>query len=193
MRGATKVGRAGFTLVEILVTLLLIGLLVGVVLPSVLSQSEKGENQRVIDDVEAIRSATKLFRLDVQRWPGALDQLVVASTGAWSTTNDLSGNAIPGGLLNKWGGPYLELGDLPGDTLVTALGGSVQTAFSTTSWGGTDFLTIQVNHIPQANAEAISELVDGDTDVSSSADSGGRVRWVSGTPNYLLYLAAPIN
>lgn len=178
--------RGGFTLVEILVTLLLIGLLVGVVLPSVISQTSKGENQRVVDDLESIRSATKLFRMDVQRWPRALDQLVAASTGTWYTTNDLNDAAIPNGLLTKWGGPYLELGDLPGDTMLTALGGVVDSAFTTTNWGGTDFLTIYVLNIPNANALEIGELVDGDT-----ATTDGRLRWIAG--DTLLFLATPIN
>lgn len=189
MRVATRrTGRRrdGFTLVEILVTLLLIGLLVGVVLPSVISQTAKGEHQRVVDDLESIRSATKLFRMDVQRWPGALDQLVAASTATWSTTNDLNGTAIPSGLLTKWGGPYLELGDLPGDTMLTALGGVIPSAFVKTTWGGTDFLTIYVLNIPNSNALSIGELVDGDT-----VTTDGRLRWVTG--DTLVFLATPIN
>ncbi len=182
--------RGGFTLVEILVTLLLIGLLVGVVLPSVIGQAEKGEVQRVVDDLEAVRSATKVFRLDVNRWPGALEDLVSQiSTG----DTYLGGGNYNTGQVNKWAGPYLEIGSIPAGGLTTALSGVFRSAFGQSTWGGSTFLTVYVDNIESDQAQTISELVDGDTDVTSGADSGGRVRWAAGSPNYLIYLATPIN
>jgi len=176
---------SGFTLVEVLVTLLLIGLLVGVILPSVIGQSSKGENQRVVDDLQSIRSASKMFRLDVQRWPGRLDQLALAPA-QWTDSTDLMGNTIPGGLLAKWNGPYLERGTVVDPGITTALGGVILMTFDTLYWGGTPFLRVKTDSLQASNIEAISEIVDGDTVTTT-----GRVRFL--TPDTLAYLATPIN
>lgn len=180
-----RVRREGFTLVEVLVTLLLIGLLVGVILPSVIGQSSKGENQRVVDDLQAIRSASKMFRLDVQRWPSRLDQLSNAPV-AWTDSTDLLGNGIPNGLLAKWNGPYLERGEVASPGITTALGGVILMAVDTMYWGGTPFLRIKTDSLQASNVEAISAIVDGDTVTTT-----GRVRFVA--PDTLVFLATPIN
>ncbi len=180
-----RVNRDGFTLVEVLVTLLLIGLLVGVILPSVIGQSSKGENQRVVDDLQAIRSASKMFRLDVQRWPSRLDQLSNAPA-TWADSTDLLGNPIPNGLLGKWNGPYLERGVVSSPGITTALGGVILMAFDTVYWGGTPFLRLKTDSLQAVNAEAISAVVDGDTVTTT-----GRVRFIA--PDTLAFLATPIN
>jgi type II secretion system protein G len=78
MRKRTPGARGGFTLIEVLVTLVLIALLVGVIVPSVINQLGAGEPTRVAQDLEAVRSGVKLFRVDVRRFPHTPEQLVIA-------------------------------------------------------------------------------------------------------------------
>jgi len=182
----------GFTLVEILVTLLLIGLLIAVVVPSVINQAAKGEVSRVAEDLEAVRNAARLFRIDVGRWPGQLQQLVQRPA---SGATDVFGATIPDGLLGRWNGPYLETGTIPAGGLETALGGVLLPALDTLLWGNTAFLGIRVVPIGLEDARRISALLDGDTITDHDSDNAGRVRWHSGggtDPDTLLFLGPPV-
>lgn len=193
--------RDGFTLIEVLVTLVLIALLVGVVLPSVIRQLDRGEPVRITEDLEAVRSAARLFRVDVRRWPGTLEQLVEApaGTGGWHETDDedqanrdINDTKIPEGLRNRWNGPYLEIGQLTaGGTLLIGVGGEVQAAFASVQWGSSNFITAYVDHLTVEQARSISEIIDGHTEISTT-DAGGRVRFDVGADE-LWYLMSPID
>jgi len=69
----------GFTLVEVLVTLVIIGLLIGFVTVSVLPALDKGKTTRVEGDIAAIETALEMYNLDNFRYPTeqeGLDALV---------------------------------------------------------------------------------------------------------------------
>ncbi|GIW51630.1 MAG: hypothetical protein KatS3mg081_0985 [Gemmatimonadales bacterium] len=171
---------AGFTLVELLVVLAILAALVAAILPFVIGQSGEGELQRLVQDVRAVEDAAKTFRLNVGRWPGKLTHLVVKPT---SSETDAFGNTYPSGLLNRWSGPYLERGTLPGDTLPTAFGGVFLAQLDTLTWGSAVFVRTRVKAIPIERTREVSELIDGDT---STTD--GRVRAKADT---LIYLISP--
>lgn len=177
--------RSGFSLLEILVALVLIGLLVGTLLPSVMGQMGRGELNRVVEDLRSVENGAKAFRVDVNRWPGDLEDLVVAitSTAADST---LEGSPYPPGLASRWGGPYLEgLSLANGDSLSTAVGGWIADDFGTASMSGATYLTVTLTGLDSATARSINNELDRDT-----AMAAGRVRFASGV---LTYLAVPTN
>ena len=68
-----KVSQAGFSLIELLVVLVILGLLVSVVAPNVLDQADKARVQKVYADFSAIETALKsidwiiLFTLPANR------------------------------------------------------------------------------------------------------------------------------
>lgn len=186
----------GFTLLEILVALVLIGLLAGVLVPTVVNQLSRGETDRVMEDLQSIETAMKAFRVDVQRWPMQIRHLAVAPTAAApdSALTAAGGALYPAGLVSKWRGPYLERGSIPGDTLATAAGGVILGGrITATTWGGTSFATIKTKGITQTDARAIRLVVDGDTAVGNTpyaASMTGKVRWAS--PDTLVYLMSPL-
>jgi len=183
--------RTGFTLLEILVALTLIGLLAGALVPTVLNQLGKGESNRFVEDLRSVGEATKSFRADVSRWPSGVTQLVQApATGQ----QDLNGATLPAAGLSRWGGPYLERSSLQaGGALPTAAGATIQGNFQRVTWSGTPYLALRVAGVTQAQGRAVSLVVDGDTIVGNSAtrDTTSAVRWLSG--DTLVYLVAPVN
>ena len=182
----------GFTLLEILVALVLIGLLAGVLVPTVTNQLSRGEAGRVAEDLGGIEAATKAFRVDVQRWPLHVRHLAVQPTAA-APDSVFGGGLYPANLISRWRGPYLEKGSIPGDTLPTAAGGVILGRFLPITWGATSFISVRTKGITQANARAVRLILDGDTAVgntSSSASTIGRVRWLTG--DTMIYLISPV-
>lgn len=187
--------RAGFTLIEVLVTLVLIALLVGVIVPSVINQLESGEPTRIAQDLESVRSATKLFRVDVKRFPGTPEQLVIGPA-SWADSTDYTGSAIPTPLVDSWNGPYLEMGSLVDggadvDTMQIALGIQADATFSTGTYSGNNWLTLGFSNITASQTQQVSGVIDGDT-ITANDDTGGRVRW-DGVGSQMLYFIVPVN
>ena len=90
----------GFTLLELLVVIVIIGLLAGYVAPRYFAQVGKSEIQVAKAQIDSFEKALDQFRLDNRRYPTpeeGLAALVEKPSGA------------PG-----WGGPYLKKG-VPAD------------------------------------------------------------------------------
>lgn len=94
-------GSAGFTLIEMLVVLVIIGLVMGLVGPQVLNYLTDARSKAARLQIEAFGSALDLYFLDVGRYPPANEGL----------------NALvrrPSGV-EVWNGPYLKGGAVPPD------------------------------------------------------------------------------
>lgn len=94
---------AGFTLLEMLIVLAIIGLLVALVGPRLLARLDTSKVQTTETQVRMLRTALDTLRLDVGRYPTTDEGLALLMT---TPTNPE--------LKAKWQGPYLE-GDLPND------------------------------------------------------------------------------
>ncbi|WP_448676319.1 type II secretion system major pseudopilin GspG [Delftia acidovorans] len=91
----------GFTLIELMVVLVIIGVLAALIVPNVLDRADDARVTAARTDITNISQALKLYRLDNQRYPTAeqgLQALIVRPTS--------------GPLPNNWK-PYLE--KLPND------------------------------------------------------------------------------
>ena len=99
----------GFTLIEIMVVIVILGVLAALVVPSVLSRTDDARNVAAKSDLAAIRQALKLYRLDNQRYPSTEQGLNALVTKPIDPP--LPPNWKPGGYLEKlprdpWGHPY---------------------------------------------------------------------------------------
>jgi prepilin-type N-terminal cleavage/methylation domain-containing protein len=61
--------QAGFTLVELIVVVIIIGLLAGLVVPQFIRQEEKATAKAAKAQIELFGTALDTFRLDVGRYP----------------------------------------------------------------------------------------------------------------------------
>jgi general secretion pathway protein G len=116
----------GFTLIEIMVVIVILGVLAALVVPRVLDRPDEARIVAAKSDVAAIMQALKLYRLDNQRYPTA-DQGLGALV-ARPATEPLPPNWKPNGYLDKlrndpWGRPYQYLNPgLKGEVDVYSLG-----------------------------------------------------------------------
>ncbi|MCZ6828357.1 MAG: type II secretion system major pseudopilin GspG [Gammaproteobacteria bacterium] len=102
----------GFSLVEILVVLVILGLLVSVVAPTVLNQADDARVQKVYADFANIGTALKLYRLDNFVYPSSeqgLEALVERSTLDPEPRNFKSGGYLERLPVDPWGRHYLYL------------------------------------------------------------------------------------
>ena len=96
---------AGFTLIELMVVIVILGLLAGLILPRFMGQSDTAKQQAARTQMSLLESALKMYKLDNGSYPTTeqgLKALVEAPT---------SGN-----LPKNWRkGGYLEKGKVPKD------------------------------------------------------------------------------
>ena len=59
----------GFTLLELMVVITIIGLLVAIIAPNILSSQDKAMKQKAIADISNLEQALDLYRLDNYRYP----------------------------------------------------------------------------------------------------------------------------
>ena len=102
-----SVGKArGFTLLELLVVVAIIGLLVGYVAPRYFSQVGKSEVTSVRAQIDGFEKALDTYRLDVGRYPTTeqgLNALVAKPADALKWNGPYLRKAVP---LDPWGNPY---------------------------------------------------------------------------------------
>jgi general secretion pathway protein G len=98
---AAAAAEAGFTLVEMLVVLAIIGLIVGLVAPRVFNQLSGAKVRTAHVQIESFKNAIDLFFLDVGRYP--------------STAEGLAALVIRPANSATWNGPYLKSAAVPKD------------------------------------------------------------------------------
>lgn len=105
--GARRRREEGFTLVEVMVVIVIIGLLATVVLINVMPSQDKAMTTKARTDIATIEQAMEMYRLDNFTYPtgsGGLQALVTPPPGGGAGYR-------PGGYLKRipndpWGRPY---------------------------------------------------------------------------------------
>jgi general secretion pathway protein G len=103
-------GRAGgFTLIEVMVVIVILGILAALVVPRVLDRPDEARVVAARQDIAALMQGLKLYRLDNQRYP-TTDQGLQALV-ARPTLEPVPQNWKPNGYLERlpkdpWGNPY---------------------------------------------------------------------------------------
>ncbi len=95
----------GFTLIELMVVIVILGILAGLIVPRIMSRPEEARQAKARMQIESLETALKLYKLDNGSYPSTeqgLQALVEAPT--------------VGNLPRKWReGGYLEKGKVPKD------------------------------------------------------------------------------
>jgi general secretion pathway protein G len=104
----------GFTLIEILVVIVILGILAGLIIPRIMGRPEEARRMKARVQIESIETALKLYKLDNSVYPSTeqgLQALVEPPTvgqlpRAWRKGGYLEKSRIP---KDPWGNDYVYL------------------------------------------------------------------------------------
>jgi len=108
-------GRArGYTLLEIMVVVFILGLLATLVAPKILGRTDDARRTKALADIKGIEQALNLYRLDSGGYPTTAQGLealvhrpeIPPLPRAWNPNGYLE--RVP---LDPWGNPYVYVGD----------------------------------------------------------------------------------
>jgi len=108
-RASVHGAEAGFSLLEVLITLVIIALVATLVGPRLMSALDRSKTSTAALQSKALKTALDTMRLDLGRYPTAeegLSALVTAPANATSWQGPYIDNSVPN---DPWGRPYLYL------------------------------------------------------------------------------------
>ena len=115
-RTHTPTTAAGFTLIEILVVMAIIGMLAVMVAPSIFNQQAGAQRDAALSQISALEAALDTYRLDVGQYPDSLEGLVENDSGRAAWNGPYLRREVP---LDPWGNEYVYYSDGRGFTLVS--------------------------------------------------------------------------
>jgi general secretion pathway protein G len=107
-----KSKQSGFTLIEIMVVVVILGILAAAVVPKIMSRPKEARIAKAKNDITSLESALNIYKLDNYQYPSTdqgLEALVSKPSGSPQPRNYKDGGYIK--KLNKdpWGKDYLYL------------------------------------------------------------------------------------
>ncbi len=107
--------QAGFTLLEVMVVVVILGILASFVVPNLLGNKEKADQQKAITDIVALENALDMYKLDNSVYPTTDQGLeaLVTKPGNPEPRNYRDGGYIRRLPNDPWGNDYQYLS--PGD------------------------------------------------------------------------------
>ncbi|PIF76851.1 general secretion pathway protein G [Variovorax sp. 54] len=107
LRSVSRTAQRGFTLIELMVVLVIIGVLAALIVPNVIERADDARVTAARTDINNLMQALKLYRLDNQRYPTAeqgLQSLLTRPTAGPAAPNwKPYVEKLPN---DPWGHPY---------------------------------------------------------------------------------------
>lgn len=104
--------QGGFTLIEIMVVVVILGILAAVVVPNIMSKPDDARIVKAKQDIRALESALNLYKLDNFYYPSTqqgLEALVTRPSGEPEARNYKAGGYVRSLPKDPWGNPYQYL------------------------------------------------------------------------------------
>ncbi len=114
MRRISEFNNKGFTLIELMVVIVILGILAGLIVPRIMGRPEEARRMKARVQIESIETALKLYKLDNGVYPSTeqgLQALVEPPTVGQLPARWREGGYLERGRLPKdpWGNDYVYL------------------------------------------------------------------------------------
>jgi len=98
----------GFTLIELMIVVVILGLLATIIMPRILSRPEQARRTKAKVDIRNIQSALALFKTDTGRFPATSEGLeaLVSDPGIKGYNTDAYLDKVP---LDPWDNKYIYI------------------------------------------------------------------------------------
>lgn len=106
----TKNLQRGFTLLELMVVIVILGVLASLVVPNLMGNKARADKQKAISDIVALEGAMDMYKLDNHRYPTTeqgLSALITAPTSSPVPTNYNPEGYIKRLPADPWGNEYV--------------------------------------------------------------------------------------
>jgi general secretion pathway protein G len=109
-----KIGNQGFTLIELMVVLVILGVLAGLIVPRIMGRPEEARRMKAKIQIQSLETALQLYKLDNGNYPTTeqgLPSLVEAPAAGELAKSWREGGYLEKGKVPKdpWGNDYIYL------------------------------------------------------------------------------------
>ena len=108
----TRKNNQGFTLLEVMVVIVILGILASMVVPNLMGNKDKADMQKAIQDVIALETSLKFYKMDNYKYPTTeqgLEALVEETRIEPLPRRFPEDGYIPRLPKDPWGNPYILL------------------------------------------------------------------------------------
>lgn len=106
----------GFTLIEILVVMAIIGMLAVMVAPNIFNQQAGAQRDAALSQISSLEAALDTYRLDVGDYPDSLEGLIENDSGRAAWNGPYLRREVP---MDPWGNEYIYESEGRSFTLVS--------------------------------------------------------------------------
>ena len=100
--------RRGFTLIELMIVVVILGMLATIMMPKILSKPEQARRVKAKADIRSLQSALAMFKTDTGRFPTTSEGLeaLVSNPGIKNYSSDGYLDSLQ---TDPWGNPYVYI------------------------------------------------------------------------------------
>ena len=98
----------GFTLLELIVNVAIIGILAAIAIPAYINFRDKAKIAQAKSDLHTIMLAMEQLANDTAKWPGPQNVGVTADAEVWNLNASNAGIVATNGGFPNWRGPYMQ-------------------------------------------------------------------------------------